>query len=126
MQVRSHRAIRRQMFCKAFGLGKLDDSSAAVLMNHLDQCADCCKVVASQSGDDFLDRLRQVHGRNSTSLPPTRCPHRSVIQSLLSLPQRIPPPSPICRPNWPAIRNTRFSANWAAAAWASSTWPKTS
>jgi formylglycine-generating enzyme required for sulfatase activity/serine/threonine protein kinase len=54
---------------RAFALGKLDDSTASVLMSHLDSCPDCCKVVAALSGDDFLDRLRQAHGRSSTPAP---------------------------------------------------------
>jgi hypothetical protein len=54
---------------RAFALGKLDDSTSSVLMNHLDSCRDCCKVVAALSGDDFLDRLRQAHGHSSTLAP---------------------------------------------------------
>ena len=54
---------------KAFGLGKLDDSSTEALMAHLDLCGDCRKVVASLSGDDFLDRLRQAHSGNATPAP---------------------------------------------------------
>jgi serine/threonine protein kinase len=54
---------------RAFALGKLDDSTSSVLMSHLDACPDCCKVVAALSGDDFLDRLRQAHGRSSTPAP---------------------------------------------------------
>ena len=38
---------------RAFALGKLDDSTASVLMSHLDGCPDCCKAVAALSGDDF-------------------------------------------------------------------------
>jgi len=54
---------------KAFGLGKLDDSSSGALIEHLDLCADCRKIVASQSSDDFLDRLRQAHSRSGTPAP---------------------------------------------------------
>ncbi|HEY7427426.1 MAG TPA: protein kinase, partial [Gemmataceae bacterium] len=54
---------------KAFGLGKLNDTSAGVVMDHLDLCEDCRKEVAALSGDDFLDRLRQAHGRSSTAAP---------------------------------------------------------
>jgi len=54
---------------KAFGLGKLDDSSSGALMEHLDLCAACRQIVASQSGDDFLDRLRQALGRSGTPAP---------------------------------------------------------
>jgi serine/threonine protein kinase len=51
---------------RAFALGKLNDLSSTELMNHLDSCPDCCKQVAALSGDDFLNRLRQVRGRSST------------------------------------------------------------
>jgi anti-sigma factor RsiW len=35
---------------RAFALGKLDDSTASVLMSHLDGCPDCCRAVAALSG----------------------------------------------------------------------------
>jgi serine/threonine protein kinase len=54
---------------RAFALGKLDDSTASVLMSHLDACPDCCKAVAAFSGDDFLGRMRQAHGRSITPAP---------------------------------------------------------
>src|SRR5258707_899931 len=56
---------------QAFGLGKMDDFSAEVLMDHLEICAACRTEVAALSGDDFLARVRQAHGRNS-SLPPNK------------------------------------------------------
>ena len=55
---------------KAFGLGKLDDRSSGELMAHLDLCADCRQIVAAQTGDDFLNHLRQAHGRSATPAPP--------------------------------------------------------
>jgi serine/threonine protein kinase len=54
---------------KAFGLGKLDDSTSGVVLDHLDQCEDCRQQVASLSGDDFLNRLRQARGRSFTPAP---------------------------------------------------------
>jgi serine/threonine protein kinase len=54
---------------RAFALGKLDDSTASVLMAHLDSCPDCCKAVAALSGDDFLGRLRKSHGYSATPAP---------------------------------------------------------
>jgi serine/threonine protein kinase len=54
---------------RAFALGKLDDSTASVLMSHLDSCPECCQAVAALSGDDFLGRLRQVHGHSATPAP---------------------------------------------------------
>ena len=49
---------------KAFALGKLNDSSSEVVLSHLDQCPACRQEVASQSGDDFLNRLRQADPAN--------------------------------------------------------------
>jgi tRNA A-37 threonylcarbamoyl transferase component Bud32 len=54
---------------REFALGKLDDILAAVVMNHLDGCPDCCRAAAAQSGDDFLDRLRQAHSLSGTPAP---------------------------------------------------------
>jgi serine/threonine protein kinase len=51
-----------------FASGQLDDMAAAVIMNHLDGCPDCCRTVAALPGDDFLNRLRQVL---SPGIPPT-------------------------------------------------------
>jgi serine/threonine protein kinase len=59
---------------RAFALGKLDDVTASVLMSHLDSCADCCKVVATLSGDDFLAQLRQAQGHSSTPAPAQALP----------------------------------------------------
>jgi predicted RNA-binding Zn-ribbon protein involved in translation (DUF1610 family) len=46
---------------QALGLGKLDDATAETVLNHLETCSDCRKEVETQSGDAFLDRLRQTH-----------------------------------------------------------------
>ncbi len=54
---------------RGFAVGKLDDRTAEVIMNHLDGCPDCCRAAAAQSGDDFLDRLRQAHSPSSTPAP---------------------------------------------------------
>src|SRR5579885_2231810 len=54
---------------RAFGLGKLDDLLAETVMGHLDTCADCREEVASQSGDTFLERLRQAQSGGGTPLP---------------------------------------------------------
>ncbi len=54
---------------KAFGLGKLDDAAAELVMRHLDLCEGCRKEVAALSGDDFLARLRQARGQSSTPAP---------------------------------------------------------
>jgi serine/threonine protein kinase/formylglycine-generating enzyme required for sulfatase activity len=54
---------------REFAAGKLDEILAAGIMNHLDRCPDCCRIVATQSGDDFLDRLRQAYSPSSTPTP---------------------------------------------------------
>jgi formylglycine-generating enzyme required for sulfatase activity/serine/threonine protein kinase len=53
----------------AFGLGKLGEARAKVVMAHVEQCPQCRQVVAAQSGDDFLARLRDAHGRGRTPAP---------------------------------------------------------
>ena len=54
---------------REFAVGKVDDMTAAVIISHLDGCPDCCRAAAAQSGDDFLDRLRQAHSPSSTPAP---------------------------------------------------------
>jgi WD40 repeat protein/tRNA A-37 threonylcarbamoyl transferase component Bud32 len=54
---------------EAFGLGKLDDALAETVLDHLETCSDCRKEVAAQSGDSFLDRLRQAHRPSNTPAP---------------------------------------------------------
>src|SRR5262249_5445368 len=53
---------------RSFGLGKLDDSSAAV-QEHLTRCPECRSRVAEVTSDTFLDRLRSAQGE-TTSPPP--------------------------------------------------------
>jgi serine/threonine protein kinase/CubicO group peptidase (beta-lactamase class C family) len=78
---------------QAFALGKLNDTTASVVMNHLDSCSDCCKLVAAQSGDDFLHRLRQVHDGGSTP---------ALAKALADGPRRPEPPaSQTAIPNLP-------------------------
>jgi formylglycine-generating enzyme required for sulfatase activity/serine/threonine protein kinase len=50
---------------QGFGLGKLDDAKAQVVLRHLDSCPDCRKVVSSISGDSFLDRLKGAHAQSN-------------------------------------------------------------
>ncbi|HEY7425838.1 MAG TPA: family 16 glycoside hydrolase [Gemmataceae bacterium] len=84
---------------KAFGLGKLDDTSAGVVMDHLDLCMDCRREVAALSGDDFLDRLRQAHGRSATPAP-----NQALSDSAASPKprQQSPPSNQTTIPNLPA------------------------
>ena len=50
-----------------FSLGKLDDARAEIINNHLNECADCQRLVAEMSSDSFLGRLRGAHGQSGTS-----------------------------------------------------------
>jgi hypothetical protein len=54
---------------RAFALGNMEYAAAEVVIAHLDSCADCRRQAAAASGDDFLERMRQAHGRTSTALP---------------------------------------------------------
>jgi serine/threonine protein kinase len=54
---------------QAFGLGKLGDAEAETVLDHLETCSDCRKEVAAQSGDTFLDHLRQAHRPSNTPAP---------------------------------------------------------
>jgi hypothetical protein len=54
---------------REFAVGKVDDTTAAEIMSHIDGCLDCCRVAAAQSSDDFLDRLRQAASPNNTPAP---------------------------------------------------------
>jgi hypothetical protein len=57
---------------KAYGLGKLDDASAARMSLHLEGCVDCRRFVAENSGDSFLGRLR--HAQNPPDASPELSP----------------------------------------------------
>src|SRR5262245_33521812 len=54
---------------KALGLGRLDDATAESVLQHLEQCVGCRDRAAAQSGDDFLAKLRDAHGRSDTLAP---------------------------------------------------------
>src|SRR5690348_11641282 len=54
---------------RALALGKLDDSTASVVLNHLDNCPDCRTKVAAAANDDVLNRLRNAHAGGSTPAP---------------------------------------------------------
>jgi serine/threonine protein kinase len=43
---------------RAFGVGKLDPAASDTVVQHLETCVECRKVVAETSGDQFLERLR--------------------------------------------------------------------
>src|SRR5207247_4182755 len=54
---------------QAFGLGKLDDASAEVVMSHLEDCPECHQKIAALPGDSFVEGLRQAHDRHATRPP---------------------------------------------------------
>jgi hypothetical protein len=54
---------------RGFAAANLDDVTAAVIMNHLDACPECCRAVGSLTSDDFLNRLRQAQGFRTTPSP---------------------------------------------------------
>jgi serine/threonine protein kinase len=91
---------------RALALGKVNDSTAATLLSHLDNCPDCCKIVAALSSDDFLHRLRQAQGASSTPAPPkllsdvARAPQPSVSQT----PIRDLPPELANNPQYEIVR----------------------
>src|SRR5580704_14359463 len=47
----------------SYGLGKLDETVAGTVSQHLEQCAPCRQRVAELSGDSFVGRLRQAQPR---------------------------------------------------------------
>jgi serine/threonine protein kinase len=71
-------------------VGNLDDVTAAVIIDHLDGCPDCCRAVAGLSSDDFLDRLRQAHSPSSTPAPAVTPAVAARGQAPLSAPEDYP------------------------------------
>src|SRR5262249_17482555 len=78
---------------RGFAVGKLDEMTAAVVMNHLDGCPDCCRAVAGLSGDDFVDRLRQAHssGARDEGREASKEGSNTVGSRPSSLPPRLSP-----------------------------------
>jgi hypothetical protein len=54
---------------QSYGLGKLDDTSADSVNQHLESCPDCRRRVAEMSSDSFLGKLRDVQGRPQSTGP---------------------------------------------------------
>jgi serine/threonine protein kinase len=75
---------------QAFGLGKLNDAKAQVVLGHLESCPDCQKVVSSISGDSFLDRLQGAHAHNSQVPSAKSLPARAKSVPAVSTPPAIP------------------------------------
>jgi hypothetical protein len=53
---------------QAYGLGKLDESTAELVNRHLESCPDCQRRVAELSSDSFLRRLQGGRGQIETGL----------------------------------------------------------
>src|SRR4051794_36522836 len=51
---------------QGYGLGKLEDTMAQRVGQHLESCPECRHQVAELSGDSFLNRLRQADNPAST------------------------------------------------------------
>jgi formylglycine-generating enzyme required for sulfatase activity/serine/threonine protein kinase len=77
---------------RAFGLGKLDEIRAGTVMAHVEQCPDCRRAVAAQSGDDFLARLRDAHDRAHPAAS-VKSLAGEAPRSVAADPMRMPPPS---------------------------------
>ncbi len=52
----------------SYGLGKLDDSSASAVSQHLERCAECRQRVGEISSDSFLGRLQEARGAGSPAM----------------------------------------------------------
>ena len=107
-----------------FSLGKLDDSRAELINNHLNECPDCQRLVAEMSSDSFLGRLRGDHGRLETG--PLMGSSLAGLSRVAGEPDSVePPPASSLPPGWPTIPTTRSSASSARAAWGRSISPRT-
>jgi len=87
----------------SFGLGKLDDRSAAAIMEHLEQCPDCQKRLAEMSADSFVERIRGVwHGHGSLAPVGSELAGSSMTDtSARSLTPPLPPALPPALANHP-------------------------
>jgi formylglycine-generating enzyme required for sulfatase activity/serine/threonine protein kinase len=74
----------------AYALGKLDDSSAKAVSQHLGRCVACRKRVAELPADSFVDRIRQAQARDR---PVVEQSQEHCSQILGATDADIPPPS---------------------------------
>lgn len=89
----------------AFALGRLDDSEAAPLADHLDGCETCQQAIRAVPDDSMLSLLRPSGG---TPLP------QSPLQGVTTCEDAAPP-------GCAATPATRCCGGWGRAAWAWST-----
>ena len=54
---------------KAFGLGKMHGTTGDTILQHLETCADCRRIVVESSGDSFLQRLQAAKQSAETPAP---------------------------------------------------------
>jgi serine/threonine protein kinase len=54
---------------QSYGLGKLDETSADSVNQHLESCDDCRTRVAAMCSDSFLGKLRDAQGRPQSTPP---------------------------------------------------------
>jgi serine/threonine protein kinase len=64
---------------RAYGLGKLTDSTVAdLIFHHLETCAECRSKVAAVSSDCFVQRMRDAHAPAGHSIP-TRAGNETAV-----------------------------------------------
>ncbi len=91
----------------AFGLGKLDDAVAEVVIQHLEQCPECRNRVKEMPADSFLQRFREArragHSRFG-GLEPDRSQDRRVTRTLEASPAHTLPPGLAEHPDYKILR----------------------
>jgi serine/threonine protein kinase len=65
----------------AFGLGDLDEQTAAALEAHLADCPLCCEALENLKADTFVARLRETTACSAETLPPPPSASRPAFHS---------------------------------------------
>jgi len=94
---------------RAYGLGKLDDSTAESVHKHLESCSACGRRVAELSSDSFLGRIRDAQVRSESLVPVASSPAGpSGLTSGMNSPARPPvgtlPPELVDHPDYEIVR----------------------
>ena len=113
---------------RAFGNGQLDADAAEAVSTHLDECDECLQKVAGISSDGS-SKPSARHARagsgtavpESTAISPGSHPAVATQHRGEDLTRGLRSPR-----SWRTTPTTGSSASWAVAAWASSTWRRTS